>query len=91
MKMMTQNIFGFRSPAARYLSHTLAFCRPAAAAMLEGAPRALSFLYMQAPLYAELCRRVPHARSLFSVSKHPFTLSYVGGGPMRGCLLLAVV
>ncbi len=24
----------------------------------------------------------------FSVFKHPFTLIYAGGGPMRGCLLL---
>ncbi len=27
----------------------------------------------------------------FSVFKHPFTLIHVGGGPMRGCLLLAGV
>ncbi len=29
---------------------------------IGGAPCALSFLFMQAPLYAEICRRGPHAR-----------------------------
>jgi hypothetical protein len=55
----------------------------------EGAPCALSLLFVQAPLYAKIRRRGPHVLSLFSICKHPFTLRYAGGGPMIGCILLA--